>query len=106
MADDFIPRIEWLERQWSEPDGLLDGLREGRFDWVKACALVDTLRGWGAEIDPEAPLPARFVALLWHIPMHVDGVRLGLLSSGVPRAQLDEFHNGIVNALYDVLGVP
>ena len=100
MNDLFLPE---LEAAWDPDTGFLGCLRDGHFDRALFGDFVTTLMR--VRVAEEALLPARFVTLLWFIPLFMEWQTERVTATCSPE-EYGQARTRIENQLERILGFP
>jgi len=100
QPNDAIPLIDV---EWA-PAGFFGMLREGTFDPIAFARCELLLRS--IEVSDEAPLPRRFVAVTWYMPLFMSWQIERVQEKGGDVPALKRAIDRVEGILEDVLGIP
>jgi hypothetical protein len=106
MTDELTPEaaIPLIEEFWDLPAGYFFKLRQGEYDAGGAERFEALLRS--IRTSDNAPLPRRFVALIWMVPSFMEWQIDRVSERGGDAESLQRDIVRVRNALNDVLGAP
>ena len=104
MNQDVQKTIEYLESEWSKPDGFLGRAREGLFDPRQGDEFVGNLQN--IRLQDGDMIDRRLVSLIWYIPTFLFWQKERISENGGDAPAFEQFSNRVQEIVQEILGVP